>query len=104
MTINLGFVPISLTVTLTAGGGFASGLVADTPWTAGTVILLSFGDRTTPTPIDWPATIVGTSASWDMPAAAVTAVLTAGFRHVQLIYTQPNGERLVWGRGTINAG
>ncbi len=103
MAINLGFVPIPLTVTLTAGGGFVSGLVADTPWPAGTQITLSFGDLTTPVPIDWPATIVGVNASWDMPVTAVTAVLAAGFRHVHLFYTQPSGARLVWGWGTIHA-
>lgn len=96
MSINLGYVPQQLTVTLVPGDGFASALVAPTPWPVGTVIVLQFGA------ITWPATIADVTASWNRTPADVKAVLDSGSRSAVLHYTDDTGATVAWARGPVN--
>lgn len=97
MSINLGYVPQALTVTLVRGSAFVSSLLAATPWPPSTVITLVLGAVT------WTATINGASATWDRPPADVAAVLDAGTRTAVLTYTSSGGEAVTWAKGPVNA-
>lgn len=102
MAINLGYVPIPLTVTLVTDGDFLSTLVASTPWPAGTMIQLRFA-TTADTPTVWAATVAGTNAAWDVPAATVNTLLGLQPGQVVLRYAEADGTSIVWGKGTVHA-
>lgn len=102
MSINLGYVPQSLTVTLVRGSGFASSLVASAPWPDGTVITLVF-DPGHPDAITWTAAVDDVTASWQTSADDVGAVLDLDPRAVLLQYSDASGVVVPWARGPVNA-
>jgi len=105
MSIELGTTPELLTVSLTRGADFIQTLsstdAAGTPvdWVTGEVVSLVF-DMTAPT--TWVATITGPDAVWNVDKAVVTALLDAGVRHANLIYTAGDVD-LVWARGSVSS-
>lgn len=98
---ELGWQPLAFAVRLAPDTDFVSALVCSPdPWPDGVAITLEFevyGD-----PVVWPATIVGTRASWAVPGAEVNAVLARpGLGEVRLRYTQPDVATLTWARGPV---
>lgn len=99
MSINLGFVPLALTVTLAADADFAATLVAQDGWPVDTQIELRF-----PLPgstVVWPATVVGTDAAWNVDIPDVAALLVGQPRRVRLYYSDGAGADLLWASGSV---
>lgn len=101
MSVTLGLSPIEISVILTHGGDFVATLTADDPWPVGTEVELRFSTSPTATPMVWPATVDGTSVSWDVPAATVQDVIDAAATTARLHYIESDGTVLVWGRGRV---
>lgn len=101
MGINLGLVPLPLTVTLAEGGDFVSALVASEDWPVGIGIELRLTGGTEGT-VTWPATISGDRADWDVPAADVQEVIDADASAAQLLYSESDGTVLLWGKGIVH--
>lgn len=99
--ISLGLTPLEMSVVLTHGGDFVASLVAVDPWPAGTQVELRFSTGPTATPMVWPATVNGTTVSWDVPAVTVKLVIDAAATTARLHYIEPDGTVLVWGRGRV---
>ena len=100
--VTLGTTPITITVTLPLDADFVCELVAEQDWPADTGIELRFHtDPNTAAAATWPATVAANSASWDVPAADVQAVLDAGATTVRLHYVEADGSDLLWGRGRV---
>lgn len=102
--ITFGWVPLEFTVALARGSDFVFTLIADPTWPAGIAIELRLsvtGPGENPSPTVWPATISGSNASWDVPAAAVGAVIDTGVRFARLRYREPDGSALVWMKGGV---
>jgi hypothetical protein len=102
--VTLGTAPIQVTVTLPRGADFVCELVAEQDWPDGAGVELKFH-----TSVDaaatatWAATIDGTAAIWDVPAATVEDVIEAEAFVVRLHYVEPDGTILLWGRGRARA-
>lgn len=104
MTVTFGFEPLDLEVILVDGSDFIFTLKANPGWPPGIAIELRFSPTTpreSPSPIIWPASVVGVNASWDRPATDVAAVLDAKAVHVRLLYREADGSRLLWMRGVV---
>ena len=102
MSINLGYVPQKLTVTLVDGGDFVAALVASEAWPAGTGIELRLSGGTAGTVV-WEATVAGVRADWDVPYTDVRDVIDTKASSAQLVYTETDGSVLIWGEGSIRA-
>lgn len=104
MAINLGFIPIDISVTLAYGGEFLSSLVSPTPWDVGVIIELHFciGNDSAIDIAVWTASIDGATASWDMSTADVATVTDSAARTARLVYTDGSGDVIVWGTGQVN--
>jgi hypothetical protein len=98
VAINLGWVPIPITVSLATGGDFTSVLQSSVAWPVGSGVSLKFIGTSTTT---WTAVIAGTTATFDKTAAQVTTLLATDQRSVELHYTEADGSDLLWGRGDI---
>lgn len=103
MTITLGFQPYPIEVVLARDGAFTTEIVADDPWPDGVAVELRFSATETGTPVVWPGEVSGSAISWDQPPVEVAAVLDAGASHVRLVYIDPDGDDLLWGRGRTRA-
>jgi hypothetical protein len=90
VSINLGYVPQKLTVTLVDGGDFVAALVASEAWPAGTGIELRLSGGTA-------------GADWDVPYTDVRDVIDTKASSAQLVYTETDGSVLIWGEGSIRA-
>lgn len=100
MAINLGYVPLRLTVTLAEGGDFVSALVSSVAWPAGTGIELHLSGGTDAM-VTWPATIAGVRADWDVDNSEVQDVIDGKYSTARLIYTESDGTVLIWGEGSV---
>lgn len=99
MTVALGWRPQDFIVQLSGGGDFVASLVATPAWPDGTALELHFSvTQTESSPIVWPAVVSGDTATWDVPASQVTAVLAACASFVRLYYTS-GGSTIVWMTG-----
>jgi hypothetical protein len=99
VAVNLGFVPVPITVSLPVDGDFVAALQASSNWPAGSGVSLKFMGTGTTT---WTATVATNRAQWDKTAAQVASVLATDQRSVELLYTESDGSVLVWGRGSVN--
>ena len=99
MAVNLGFVPVSITVSLSENGDFVAALESSAPWPAGSGVSLRFSGTGTTT---WAATMTTSRAQWDKTAAQVASLIATDQRSVDLLYTESDGSVLVWGRGSVN--
>jgi hypothetical protein len=98
VTIELGFEPEPMQLNLSADADFVCRLVAEDGWPEGTQIELRFpvaGSTTV-----WAATIDGTDAAWNVPAADVAVLVGARPRTVRLHY-RSSGSDLLWARGQV---
>jgi hypothetical protein len=100
VSINLGWVPIPITVSLSSGGDFVSVLQSSVAWPTGSGVSLKFIGTSTTT---WTAVIAGTTATFDKTAAQVNTLLATDQRSVELHYTEADGSDLLWGRGDVRA-
>jgi len=98
--IGLGFEALTLEVRLAPDSDFVGVLIAEDGWPDGTVLELRFPD----TAVVWPATVVGESASWDVPAAQVAAALVGGVQRVRLLCLDDDGPDLLWAAGWVVTG
>lgn len=97
---EFGTVPDRIGVNLATGGKFRSiaeyedetGALAD--WPAGATLTFVFGNG-----ISWPATIVGSQATWDV--AKADADLIPDGTSTTLAYTDAAGSDEVWGLGPV---
>lgn len=101
MPITLGYVPAPVTVNLTVGADFVQTLTtADgSDFPAGAAVSLVFGNGTV-----WPATVSGSTVTWDVPAATVSALQAGnpqGQLTVRVTYTDSTGADLVWMSGWV---
>src|SRR5882762_11784733 len=95
-TLPLGLEPINVPVTLSRDGAFVANLTKNSGvWPNGTEVELWFvvdaADLTDP--IIWPATIIDSVISWDVPASECLAVIQDGAKNVRLHYNT-----LLWGK------
>lgn len=106
MSITFGFVPERLGVLLPPDAAFVLILRnKEGDWPVGSAVELVFS------PADdfeaaatWPADIDGDLAMWERTAADCRAVLALnGPITARLFYTEPDGTRLLWGRGQARA-
>jgi hypothetical protein len=102
VSVNLGYTPQPLTVTLVRGSGFASSLIASAPWPTGAVISLVFDPGHTDA-ITWTAAVADVTAAWQHTADDVGAVLDLDPRAVLLQYSDASGVVVPWARGSVNA-
>ncbi len=100
MPLELGNEPVSLEVNLSPNADFVTGFDSlDGDWPDGARIELVFGNGVT-----WEATLDGPAANWQVPAAAVNAMIAAfnvksSNRQVRLNYHH-GGSVLAWASGT----
>lgn len=100
MPINLGASPDRLTVTLTRGADFVTGMDSlDGPWPETAVVRLVFNDTADTI---WPATIAGAAADWNVDKAEVDALIgrLTNPKNVQLTYTDGTAD-LTWAQGSV---
>ena len=101
MSISLGFDPLTIEVRLAPDSDFAAALIASDGWPAGAQIELRF--PLSGSIVVWPAEIDGNTASWDVTADAVAALLGAGAQRVRLLYQDGSGgPALLWATGAVN--
>lgn len=98
-SIELGFRPVPLTVTLAADSDFISTFVAQDGWPDGTQIQLRFVNFRGTT--IWSATISGTNATFDVAVADVATLIAAQPQEVRLHYMDSQGDDLLWGKGRV---
>lgn len=103
MTVALGWRPQDFTVQLSGGGDFVATLVSQPAWPVGTAMELHFSvTQVESSPIVWPATVTGDTASWDVVATEVDAVLSVNACFVRLYYIS-GGSTIVWMSGRVAA-
>jgi hypothetical protein len=98
VAINLGWVPIPITVSLAAGGDFVAVLQSSASWPAGSGVSLKFVGTSTTT---WTAAISGATATFEKTATQVNTLIATDQRTVELHYTEADGSDLLWGRGGV---
>ena len=100
MAINLGFVPVPITVALPTDGDFVATLQSSSAWPSGASVSLKFIGSSTTT---WTATLSGNNMQFNKTASQVNTLLATDQKSVELLYTDSTGVNLVWGRGSVRA-
>lgn len=102
MSVSLGYVPSQLTVHLVPAADFAATLRSSdgTDWPPGTVVALRLTPYGGGEPVVWVATVSGPAISWDVDAAAVTALGPPARFRADLTYTDA-GVDVTWMQGTV---
>lgn len=96
---DLGVKVQTLDVLLSVGSGYVAGLHRqdDTDWALTDSLELRFSDSTV-----WPATLLGSNATWAETEAAVSALITAAPDRVELWYLSSlNNIPIRWTRGCV---
>jgi hypothetical protein len=98
--ITLGSMGEDLTVVIPIGARFLCALDSSNPWPNGTQIELHLMNDPGDTPVIWPATISGSTATFDVPAGDVKTVTDARLSLARLLYNPAGAGFLLWGHGT----
>lgn len=98
--ITLGSDGEQLVVVIPVDADFVTTLSAATPWPTGTQIELHFSDTPSDTPVIWPATVAGTTATFNVSKASAQPVVTARLSLVRLFYSPGGSGILLWAHGT----
>lgn len=98
--ITLGSEGEQLTVIIPVGADFVTTLSAATPWPTGTQIELHLSnDSADVSPVVWAATVSGTTATFNVPAATTQAVVLGRLAYARLYYSPGGTGMLLWGHG-----
>jgi hypothetical protein len=100
---DFGFIPAPLTVHLVADADFIQTITAVDGYPAGTVITLRIGTAGTApgTWTAWPATVAGTTASWNVDRSVVAALVPGTRLRAELTYSDGAGVDLTWMQGGV---
>lgn len=103
MTVPLGNFPEGLEVRLPFDADFVSGTLTYQPgdWPTGTVLTLHLFDDGGNFITSWAATVSGSVAYWDIPAATVAPVSAANVTRARLHYSDSSGIDLLWAAGKV---
>lgn len=101
MSINLGYRPTGLTVTVTPNSTFSAVLRSSAgAWADGTALTLVFHDSQGAPVATWPAVIAADTATWTETPTAVNALIALAPARVELWYTDGTNP-IEWARGTV---
>ncbi len=96
-----GFVPKPGTMYLNQYSDFVSEIISVSgSWPDGAAIEFRYLPNNVTTWTTWPATITGATASWDVPAVVVAALLASGVTQYRLFYAV-GGAELEWSSGPL---
>lgn len=99
--LTFGFIPEPGTMFLSQYSDFVSEIVSETgSWPDNASIEFRYLPNNITTWTVWPATITGATASWDVDAATVAALLASGVTQYRLFYTVGATE-LEWSKGPV---
>jgi hypothetical protein len=98
--ITLGSDGEQLVVVIPVDADFVTTLSAATPWPTGTQIELHFSNTPSDDPVIWPATVVDTTAAFNVPKASAEPVITARLSLARLFYSPGGSGVLLWAHGT----
>lgn len=99
--LTFGFIPEPGTMYLNRYSDFVSEIISETgSWPDGAAIEFRYLPGNVTTWITWPATIIGATASWDVPAVDVAALLASGVTEYRLFYAV-GGAELEWSTGQV---
>lgn len=100
-SLTFGFNPEPGTMYLNQYSDFVTEIISETgSWPDGAAIEFRYLPSNVTTWITWPATITGATASWDVPAVDVAALLASGVTQYRLFYAVGSME-LEWSIGQV---
>ena len=99
--LTFGFTPTPGVLVLSRYSDFVTELISNTgSWPVGTGLEFHFTPANTAATVVWAATVSGATATWDVPATSVAALLDGGTTTYRLFYLQ-GSNTLEWSSGPI---